>query len=323
MFFKKLLQEIKDVVIPLYKILIPFVFIIKFLEITGIVDLIAKAFAPLMGLIGLPSELGIIWVTALVVNIYAALILFVNLLPALDVSVAEITILTVAMLLCHNLLVESAISRSAGVSFLFTSFYRIVSAFFVCSILNLIYSKFNYLQEPFITSFTLEPPHSGLWFWLKDQILYLFYIFIIVIVLVTILEILKAIGIESFLKKILAPPLKFFGISESSMNIIIVGMTIGLQFGGGILIKEVNSAKIDKQSVFLSILMINLIHAIIEDTLLMLAVGGHFSGIILARIIFSLLFSLVMFKIYQIFNLFFERYIFSEKLRALPNLKRD
>ena len=60
MFFKKLLLEIKDVTIPLYKILIPFVFIIKLLEITGIVDLIAKIFAPLMGLIGLPSELGII-----------------------------------------------------------------------------------------------------------------------------------------------------------------------------------------------------------------------------------------------------------------------
>jgi hypothetical protein len=323
MFFKKLLQEIKDVVIPLYKILIPFVFIIKFLEITGIVDLIAKAFAPLMGLIGLPSELGIIWVTALVVNIYAALILFVNLLPALDVSVAEITILTVAMLLCHNLLVESAISRSAGVSFLFTSFYRIVSAFFVCSILNLIYSKFNYLQEPFITSFTLEPPHSGLWFWLKDQIYYLFYIFVIVLLLITILEILKFIGIESFLKKILIPPLRLFGISESAMNIIIVGMTIGLQFGGGILIKEVNSSKIDKQSVFLSILMINLVHAIIEDTLLMLAVGGHFSGVVFARIIFGLLISLLMLKIYQIFNLFFERYIFNEKLKSLPTAKRN
>jgi len=323
MFFKKLLQEIKDVVIPLYKILIPFVFIIKFLEITGIVDLIAKAFAPLMGLIGLPSELGIIWVTALVVNIYAALILFVNLLPALDVSVAEITILTVAMLLCHNLLVESAISRSAGVSFLFTSFYRIVLAFFVCSILNLIYSKFNYLQEPFITSFTLEPPHSGLWFWLKDQIYYLFYIFVIVLLLITILEILKFIGIESFLKKILIPPLRLFGISESAMNIIIVGMTIGLQFGGGILIKEVNSSKIDKQSVFLSILMINLVHAIIEDTLLMLAVGGHFSGVVFARIIFGLLISLLMLKIYQIFNLFFERYIFNEKLKSLPTAKRN
>ena len=323
MFFKKLFLEIKDVTIPLYKILIPFVFIIKLLEVTGVVDVIAKAFAPLMGLIGLPTELGIIWVTALVVNIYAALILFVNILPYLDVSVAQITILTVAMLLCHNLLVESAISRSAGVSFLFTSFYRFVSALFVCFILNLIYSKFNYLNEPFSTSFTLEPPQSGLWFWLKDQMLYLIYIFVIVVALVAILEILKVIGIENFLKRILVPPLRFFGISESAMNIIIVGMTIGLQFGGGILIKEVNTAKIDKQSVFLSILMINLVHAIIEDTLLMLAVGGHFSGVIFARIIFGLLISLLMLKIYQSFNLFFERYIFNKKLKLLPNSKRN
>jgi hypothetical protein len=219
--------------------------------------------------------------------------------------------------------VESAISRSAGVSFLFTSFYRFVSALFVCFILNLIYSKFNYLNEPFSTSFTLEAPQSGLWFWLKDQMLYLIYIFVIVVALVAILEILKVIGIENFLKRILVPPLRFFGISESAMNIIIVGMTIGLQFGGGILIKEVNTAKIDKQSVFLSILMINLVHAIIEDTLLMLAVGGHFSGVIFARIIFGLLISLLMLKIYQSFNLFFERYIFNKKLNLLPNSKRN
>jgi len=323
MFIKKLFKEIKDVTLPLYKILIPFVFIIKLLEILGIVDIIAKAFAPLMGLIGLPSELGIIWVTAIVINIYAALILLINILPSLDVSVAEITILTVAMLFAHNLLVESAISKSAGVSFVFTSLYRLVSAFLACWVLNLIYSKFNYLQEPFTTSFTLETPQPGLWLWLKDQIFYLFFIFIIVAVLVTILEFLKVIGIERFLKKILIPPLRFFGISESSMNIIIVGMTIGLQFGGGILIKEVNSGKIDKQSVFLSILMINLVHAIIEDTMLMLAVGGHFSGVIFARIIFSLLISLAMFKIYQIFNLFFERYIFNEKLKRLPDLEKE
>ena len=107
------------------------------------------------------------------------------------------------------------------------------------------------------------------------------------------------------------------------MNIIIVGMTIGLQFGGGILIKEVNAAKIDKQSVFLSILMINLVHAIIEDTLLMLAVGGHYSGVIFARIIFGFVISLLMLKVYQNFSIFFEKYIFNERLKSLPNYKKD
>ena len=323
MFFKKLFQEIKDVTIPLYKILIPFIFIIKFLEIVGAVDLIAKVFEPLMSLIGLPAAVGIIWVTAIVVNIYAALILLVNLLPFIDMSVAQITILAVAMLLCHNLAVESAISRSAGVSFLFTVFFRLISAFFVSWILNLIYTYFNYLNEPFVTSFTIELPQAGLLFWLKDQALYLFYIFIIVVILVTLLEILKFLGVENFLKKILVPLLRFFGISDSAMNIIIVGMTMGLQFGGGILIKEVNSGKIDKQSVFLSILMINLVHAVIEDTLLMLAVGGHYSGVIFARIIFGLGISLLMYKVYQKYNLFFEKYIFNERLRSLPVYKKD
>ena len=322
MFFKKLLKEIIDVTTPLYKILIPFIFIIKFLEEVGIVQIITKTFEPLVGLIGLPSELGIIWVTAIVVNIYAALILFVNLLPYLDVTVAQVTVLTVAILICHNLLIESAISKSAGVSFLFTSIYRFISAFIICFILNLIYSKLNYLNEPFTSSFTVELPRPGLWFWLKNQTLYLFYIFIIVVVLITILEILKLIGVESFLKKILVPPLRFFGISESAMNIIIVGMTIGLQFGGGILIKEVNSGRIDKQSVFLSVLLINLVHAVIEDSLLMLAVGGHYSGVFFARIIFGLLISLLMLKIYKNFNFFFERYVFNEKLRLLPNYKK-
>ncbi len=153
MFFIKLFREIKDVTVPLYKILIPFVFIIKFLEIIGAVDLIAKAFEPLMIIIGLPAAFGIIWVTALVVNIYAALILFVNLLPFIDVSVAQITILTVAMLLCHNLVVESAISRSAGVSFLFTVIFRLISAFFACWVLNLIYSYFNYLKTAYPAPF--------------------------------------------------------------------------------------------------------------------------------------------------------------------------
>ena len=322
MFFKKLLKEIIDVTTPLYKILIPFIFIIKFLEEVGIVQIITKTFEPLVGLIGLPSELGIIWVTAIVVNIYAALILFVNLLPYLDVTVAQVTVLTVAILICHNLLIESAISKSAGVSFLFTSIYRFISAFIICFILNLIYSKLNYLNEPFTSSFTVELPQPGLWFWLKYQTLYLFYIFIIVVVLITILEILKLIGVESFLKKILVLPLRFFGISESAMNIIIVGMTIGLQFGGGILIKEVNSGRIDKQSVFLSVLLINLVHAVIEDSLLMLAVGGHYSGVFFARIIFGLLISLLMLKIYKNFNLFFERFVFNEKLRLLPNYKK-
>ena len=58
---------------------------------------------------------------------------------------------------------------------------------------------------------------------------------------------------------------------------------------------------------FLSILMINLIHALFEDTLLMLLVGGHYSGVIFARIFFGLVISLLMLKCYQKYSKFFEK----------------
>ena len=156
---------------------------------------------------------------------------------------------------------------------------------------------------------------------MQDQALNLLYVFVIVVVMVTILQLLKEMGVESFLKKALVPVLKIFGISKDATNIVIVGMTIGLQFGGGILIKEVKSGKIDRQSVFLAVSLLNVVHAIIEDTILMLAVGGHYSGVFFTRIIFGLLISLVIFKIYQKFDTFFETYIFSKNLRALPKIK--
>lgn len=321
MFFRELFLEIKEVAIPLYKILIPFVFIIKFFEVIGAIDFISKIFAPLMGLIGLPPELGIVWVTAITINIYAALVLLINLIPGLDVTVAQITILTTGILVCHNILIESAISKSAGVSFIYTSLFRLFSAFIICFILNSIYEAFNYLNYIYVPLFSIEPPQPGYVNWIIDEIKNLGIIFVIIVILITILKILKKIGVENFLKKILVTPLKFFGIGKEATNIIIVGITIGLQYGGGILIKEVKSGKIDRSSAFLALSMLNLVHAVIEDTLLMMAFGGHYSGVLIARIFFGLILCLVTLKIYQKYSNFYEKYIFDDTIRKLPKTK--
>ena len=115
-FFKNSFLDIKDICLPLYKILIPFIFIIKILEEIGIVKVISNFFEPIVQLMGLPAEFGIIWVTAIIVNVYAAIILFINIVPTLDLTVAQVTVLTLIILIAHNILIESAISRAAGVS---------------------------------------------------------------------------------------------------------------------------------------------------------------------------------------------------------------
>lgn len=296
---KKIIVDIKDICIPLYKILIPFVFIVKILEVSGVIEFLAKLIEPLMSIVGLTPELGLVLVTAILVNMYAAIVLFINLIPILDVNVAQVTILTTMILVCHNIPIESAVCKAAGISFTYTALLRFFSAFLLGFILKLIYFNFELLMEPFDTLVKLDPLPTEFWPWLYYQFINLVYVFFIVCIMVIILEILKKIGIERLFEIIFVPPLKLFGIQKEAMNIIIVGMTIGIQYGGGILIKDVKSGKIDKQSIFLAVSLLNLLHAIIEDTILMALIGGHISGILFARVIFSLVLSYLIFMIYK------------------------
>ena len=295
----KIALDIKDICIPLYKILIPFVFLVKLLEISGVIEFLAELIQPLMSLVGLTPELGLVLVTAILVNMYAAIVLFINLIPILDVNVAQVTILTTMILVCHNIPIESAVCKAAGISFTYTAVLRFFSAFLLGFILKLIYFNFELLMDPFDTLVKLDPLPTEFWPWLYYQFVNLVYVFFIVCIMVIILEILKKIGIERLFEIIFVPPLKLFGIQKEAMNIIIVGMTIGIQYGGGILIKDVKSGKIDKQSVFLAVSLLNLLHAIIEDTILMALIGGHISGILFARVIFSLVLSYLIFMIYK------------------------
>ena len=295
----KIATDIKEICIPLYKILIPFVFIIKVLEISGAIEFTAKILEPLMSFVGLTPELGLVFVTAFLINIYAALVLFVNILPGIDVSVAEITILTTMILVAHNLPIECTICKAAGISVIYTASLRLISAFVLGFILKLVYFNFGFLTETFQTFFTVKPPPENNWYWFLDQFTTLVYIFFLVCLMATVLEILKIIGVEKLFEKVFMPPLRLFGIQKEAMNIIIVGMFIGIQFGGGMLIKEVKKGTIDKQSIFLSVSLLNLLHAMIEDTILMALVGGHISGILIARVIFSLVLSYLIFMIYK------------------------
>ena len=309
-FLKNSFSEIKVICVPLYKILIPFIFIIKILEEIGVVKLISNFFEPVVQLMGLPAELGIVWVTAIIINVYAGIVVFINVVPTLDLTVAQITVLTLIILIAHNILVESSVSRAAGVSFFYAAFLRIGMAFVAGVILSKIYLNFGFLQEKYSLVLQQQIVHSDYYSWIVGQLKNLAYIFLIICTLVISLNFLKAIGVEKLIRKLLEKPLKFMGISPSAINIIIVGLTIGIQFGGGLLIREAKSGAINKQSILLSLSLLNLVHAVIEDTILMTILGGHISGILFFRVIFSLVVVLGILFLYKKFTLLFNKLVF-------------
>jgi hypothetical protein len=67
-----------------------------------------------------------------------------------------------------------------------------------------------------------------------------------------------------------------------------IGLTLGIAYGGGLIIHQAKSGSVPPRDLFFSITLMGLSHSLIEDTMLMIMVGAHISGVLLARIVFSL-----------------------------------
>ena len=65
----------------LFKIMVPVVIVVKLLRVSGAIHYVGLALSPLMSLVGVPGEMGLVWGTTMVINPYAGVIAFVALLP--------------------------------------------------------------------------------------------------------------------------------------------------------------------------------------------------------------------------------------------------
>ena len=65
-------------------------------------------------------------------------------------------------------------------------------------------------------------------------------------------------------------------------------MVMGIAYGGGLIIRHATSGRIGRRDVLASLMLMGLCHSLIEDTLLMAALGAHVSGIFFGRILFAL-----------------------------------
>ena len=77
-------------------------------------------------------------------------------------------------------------------------------------------------------------------------------------------------------------------MSREAAPVTIVGMTLGLTLGGGLIIQEARSGRLSKRDVFFSVALMSLCHSLIEDTMLMALLGAHWPTILVGRLAFAL-----------------------------------
>ena len=286
----KLVHDIIEVSWELFKIMIPTLIIVKILTEIGVVSQLDSVCAPLLSVIGLPANLVVVVTTTMLTNPYAGLIVFSGIPLADNFSVAQASILAVFMLFTHSLPVEVLISRRAGVRMRVVLFARVGGGFICCAFLNQLFAFTGWFAEPAFISLPEFVVTNNLFDWGVSQVKGLVMVQLIIIVLLGFLALLKAVGIEALMHRLLAPFLSLLGIGGRASTIAVVGVTLGLGFGGGLLIKEVKSGSIPRSDVFGVLVFINLFHSVIEDTAVVLLLGPSLIVIVLGRFLFTILF---------------------------------
>ncbi len=271
----------------LLRVMVPITIITELLSRMGVIEAIAPTFAPLMSLVGLPPELGLAWLSGMLVGIWGAVPLLFVLVPMDSLSVADVTVFSALLLFAHALPIEQKIIQQAGPRMLTTTALRIFGGLLYAFLLHNFLVATGWLSEPVNPAWipmNVAPDWVGFFIGLLEAMVTMLFI---LLALTWGLEILKVTGILELVMKGLAPLLQLAGIRGEAGHLTAVGLFLGISYGGGLLIREARSGSVSPRQIFISCVFMGFAHSVIEDTLIMVAIGADLSAVLGGRVIFA------------------------------------
>ncbi len=287
---ENLLSIIKEsfvVCLALYKILVPCLILTKLLELSGVIYSIGKFLDPVMGLVGLPGIMGYVWASSMLAGLYGSLVVLLNLLPSVPLTVAQTTVIISMILIAHSFPVELTIVKKAGMRIYFAILLRMGCALLYGKILAWIYQTFDSLQminQGF--AFMAESPDTLLG-WTLDQLKYLAMIYLVLFALTVFMRVIDSLGITSLINFVLGPFMSIIGIGKKAIPITVIGVVMGLTYGGGIINIEAKSGRIQPRDIFFSLALMCIFHSVFEDTFTALLFGANIYGILWGRLVYT------------------------------------
>lgn len=267
----------------LLKLTIPIAFGVFLLDYIGILAWIALTTEPLFGLFGLSGNASVILITSFFTNIYSV----IAVMATLDMSVREGIILANMCLIAHALIVESGIQKKTGSSAIRMAFLRIFSSFLAAWILNQVMPEMEgtikagaaIAREGFLSDFLS---------WLKSITITSFKIVVLVNLLLILQKLLQELGILEWLVKPFHPLLKIMGLPKNTGFLWLVAYTLGLSYGGAVMIGQSIEGKLTRNEADLLNHHIAISHSQFEDTLLFTAVGFSIPWLIFPRFLLAI-----------------------------------
>lgn len=284
--YKQTIQTSLKSIWIILKLVIPIYIIADILFYYNILSNFSFLVEPLTTIMGLPAEASLAIISGIFLNLYAA----IAFAAPLDLTIHQWSILAVFLGICHSLVVESVIMKKIGLSNLYSYSLRIIAGFILGIITSLMPSswfsssitKSNYTND--VYSSISELLYNSFF----NSIILSFKIIILITLLIFIMDFIKT---RNFIKESKKNVSKGFSLT--------VGIFLGITYGAGILINEVQSGRIKENDVFYIGTFLMICHAIIEDTLLFVIFGADFTMVILIRTLAAIVISYLLLFIYK------------------------
>jgi len=261
------------------KLIIPLFILAEILLYLDVLQYVAFIFEPITDILDLPKEASIGIATAMFFNIYAGLAF----LAPLDLNPYEWTVLGLFLGVAHSMVIENTVMKKMGIPYLYSWALRIVMAFVAILPLQLIPKEYfqptgevvETIQHKVYESFP-----EMLWQSLQDATILSLKVIFIVTAIIFVMDYIKS---RDFMQR--------YQGSTNRVVSIVAGLLLGITYGAGIIISEVEKGTLTKIDILYIATFLMICHSVIEDVLLFVIFGANGWIILTIRVILAIVVS--------------------------------
>lgn len=294
-YYKQMAEDLKDISYrsllksirvsgTILMIMVPVSFCVTMLQYTGVLERVAWVLSPIMKIVSLPPEASFALIAGALINIYAG----IAVMGTLSLSAWDINIMAVMMLICHNLIVESAVQSKTGVSGLKMTLFRIIAAIGMGICLSFILPE-GFKQVSTTMGGKVFSSAQGfldvLILWVKQTSMLTLKVILIIAAINLIIDVMRYLKAFDGVITLLRPLTFMHGLPKKASFMWMAGILFGLAYGSGVLIAEAQTGRVDKDSLVRLNLSLGISHSLIEDTLLFVAIGASLFWVLIPRMV--------------------------------------
>jgi len=270
------------------KLIVPLYILADILLYFDLLSHLTFLFAPITSFLDLPTEAAMAVAAGILLNLYAA----IAFAAPLGLTPYQWTILAVFLGVCHSLIVECAVMKRLGVSSIYSVFLRGTMAF--VTVLPVMIMPASFFGSRVEQGTAVIKQYDSFSTMLIGSVINALLLSIKIIVLIA--------GIIFFMDWLKSTRImkEYSGRVNSSFSII-VGQLLGITYGAGILIREVDAGHLDRKDIFFIATFLMICHSIIEDALLFVIFGANYWVIIGVRVVAAFIISFFLLSLFSTF----------------------